>query len=118
VNVGDEAASRLRRLQIAIVTVDEGEVSVRGPYSPRRLETLRALPDARFDRAAKTWTMSLHRAEAIAARAIIARSEAVAGNLPRIKGSIEQQNRSAGVRLLEARVRPRRRRSRRRANLK
>ena len=49
--------------------------------------------------------MSLHRAEAIAVRAIIARSEAVAGNLPRIKGSIEQRNRSAGVRLLEARIR-------------
>jgi len=56
------------------------------------LETLRALPDARCDRAAKTWTMPLHRAEAIAVRAIIARSEAVAGNLPRIKGSIEQRN--------------------------
>jgi hypothetical protein len=80
VDLSRTASARLRRLQLAIVTVDDdGALCVRGPYSETRLRTLRALPDARFDPAAKTWTMPLHRAEAIAVRALIARGEAVAG---------------------------------------
>lgn len=66
VNVSDSASARLARADIGRAILRDNAIEITGPYSPRRLPTLRALPERRFDPARGTWTIPLTRAGALA----------------------------------------------------
>ena len=66
VQIADSADQRLARLDIGRAMLRGRRIEIAGPYSPRRLPALRALPERRFDVERKIWTVPLTRAGAVA----------------------------------------------------
>jgi hypothetical protein len=70
IDITDPAAARLSRLDIGRGVLRRGTIEIAGPYSERRVPTLRALPERRFDADRKIWTVPLTRAGALAILAL------------------------------------------------
>lgn len=70
VEISEAAGARLARVDVGRAVLREGVIEIAGPYSPRRLPALRALPERRFDAELKAWTVPLTRAGALAILAL------------------------------------------------
>lgn len=70
VDITEPAAARLSRLDVGRGVLRHNAIEIAGPYSERRLPTLRALPERRFDRERNIWTVPLTRAGALAILAL------------------------------------------------
>ena len=66
VDISDSASARLARSNVGRAILRGDVIEITGPYSPRRLPALRALPERRFDLTRRTWTIPLTRAGALA----------------------------------------------------
>ena len=66
VELSDSARVRLARTDVGRAILRDNAVEITGPYSPRRLPALRALPERRFDPERRTWRIPLTRAGALA----------------------------------------------------
>ena len=66
VDISDSASARLARSDVGRAILRGDVIEITGPYSPRRLPALRALPERRFDPTRTTWTVPLTRAGALA----------------------------------------------------
>lgn len=66
----EAASARLARADVGCAVLREGVIEIAGPYSPRRLPALRALPERQFDADRRTWTVPLTRAGALAILAL------------------------------------------------
>jgi hypothetical protein len=69
------ARQRLSRHGPGRVELAGGELRLAFRYHPRRLERVREIPERRFDRASKTWTVPATRAGALALLALLADGE-------------------------------------------
>lgn len=66
VKISDDAGTRMARVDVGRAMLRDGVIEIVGPYSERRLPSLRTLPERRFDSERKIWTIPLTRAGAIA----------------------------------------------------
>lgn len=66
VEICEDAAARLARVDVGRAMLRNGVIEIAGPYSERRLPTLRALPERHFDPERSIWTVALTRAGALA----------------------------------------------------
>jgi len=66
VEISETAGARLTRVDIGRAMLRDGAIEIAGPYSQRRLQALRALPERRFDAERRIWTVPLTRAGALA----------------------------------------------------
>ncbi|MFP5364640.1 MAG: hypothetical protein ACLGI5_18130 [Thermoleophilia bacterium] len=66
VKISDDAGARMARVDVGRAMLRDGVIEIRGPYSERRLPSLRALPERRFNSERKIWTVPLTRAGALA----------------------------------------------------
>ncbi len=60
VDISDSASARLARADIGRAILRGDVIEITGPYSPRRLPALRALPERRFDATRRTWDGPAH----------------------------------------------------------
>ena len=75
VHISDSASARLARADIGRAILRDDVIEITGPYSPRRLPALRALPERRFDPARRTWTVPLTRAGALSILDLVDRTD-------------------------------------------
>lgn len=75
VEISEGAGTRLARVDVGRAMLRDGIIEIAGPYSERRLPSLRALPERRFDAERKTWTVPLTRAGALAILALASDSD-------------------------------------------
>lgn len=75
VDVSDSASARLARADVGRVILRGDAVEISGPYNPRRLPALRALPERRFDATRRTWIVPLTRAGALAILDLVDRTD-------------------------------------------
>ena len=66
VKISDDAGARMARVDVGRAMLRDGVIEIVGSYSERRLPSLRALPERRFDAERKIWTVPLTRAGALA----------------------------------------------------
>lgn len=78
VHYSQRALRRLSRQGPGRITFKKGQLRLWGPYQPRRLKRIRAIPELRFERATKTWTGPATRAGTIALLDLIADRELLA----------------------------------------
>lgn len=75
IEISSQASGRLARAGVGRVILRGDVIEITGPYNPRRLLALRALPERRFDNERGAWTIPLTRAGALAILDLADRSD-------------------------------------------